>query len=289
MAQEKLKLHAYPKLISPRLIMGFSGWMNGGEVSLGTIDYLVKKFKAQKLADIDPSGFYLYSFPGSMELTALFRPHTAIREGIVEEYSPPANSFYFDQGNDLIYFSGKEPNLAWEEYGDAVFSLCKYYAVDQICFIGSVSGLTPHSREPRITFSCSDENTRENLLEHGLKPSDYEGPASIVSYLTFRARQENISLTVLVAEIPAYIKGFNPRCIETMTRLIGNLYELHFVVGDLHGAVEAFDSKIKETLEKEAEFAEKVKQLEQQYDSEAFDREMTDLESWFRERGFQFE
>ena len=37
MASDKLNIYNKPKLCNPRLLLGFSGWMDGGEVSTGTV------------------------------------------------------------------------------------------------------------------------------------------------------------------------------------------------------------------------------------------------------------
>ena len=69
---------------------------------------LIDKLGAQRFAEVGPEGFYIYSFPGSMEITALFRPHTKIKDGLIKSYEIPANAFYYSEENDLILFSGKE-------------------------------------------------------------------------------------------------------------------------------------------------------------------------------------
>jgi proteasome assembly chaperone (PAC2) family protein len=113
MPLEKLHFHFRPEMKSPSLIIGLSGWMNGGEVSLGTVQYLIDKFAAKEFAYLDPEGFFIYNFPGSMEVSALFRPHTKIEDGMIKEYKPPNNMFYCDSERDLIFLLGKEPHLAW--------------------------------------------------------------------------------------------------------------------------------------------------------------------------------
>jgi len=49
------------------LVMGLSGWMDGNEVSSGSVAYLVKKYKAEPVARIQPDGFYIYQIPSSLE------------------------------------------------------------------------------------------------------------------------------------------------------------------------------------------------------------------------------
>ena len=94
MASGKLSIYKEPKLRDPRLLLGFSGWMDGGDVSTGTAKCLIEKLGAERFAQIEPNGFYIYSFPGSMEVTALFRPYTKITNGLIKTYEIPTNTFF---------------------------------------------------------------------------------------------------------------------------------------------------------------------------------------------------
>ena len=42
METDRLRIHDSPNLREPRLVLGFSGWMDGGEVSTGTVGYLAR-------------------------------------------------------------------------------------------------------------------------------------------------------------------------------------------------------------------------------------------------------
>ena len=132
MVANHLKIHARPKLSESRMILSFSGWMDGGDVSTGTVACLIAKLRAPKLAEIDPEDFYIYNFPGSMEISSLFRPHTKIKDGLITKYQPPTNIFYSDQPNNLILFEGKEPNVRWTPYADCIFSLAEAFKVRRI-------------------------------------------------------------------------------------------------------------------------------------------------------------
>ena len=56
-----LIIHKRPSLEAPSMIIGFSGWMDGGDVSTGTIEYLKNKLKANKFAEINPGEFYIFN------------------------------------------------------------------------------------------------------------------------------------------------------------------------------------------------------------------------------------
>jgi len=287
MASERLKIYKSPTLRKPRLLLGFSGWMDGGDVSTGTIQSLIDKLDAEKFAEIEPNGFYIYSFPGTMEITALFRPHTKISDGLIETCNIPSSTFYASEQSDLILFLGKEPCLQWEEYTDCIFSVCEDFGVKMIYFIGSVAGLVPHTREPRLFCSVSDAALKETFQHYGVKFTNYEGPASIVTYLTATCGQRDISMVSLVATIPAYVQGNNPKCIEAVTRRLIGMLDLNVDLRDMAATSEDFEKKLVEVIQEQPELAENIQRLEEDYDNEIFNSEMGDLKNWLEQQGIR--
>jgi len=287
MSNSKLRIYRRSKLEDGRLLMGFSGWMDGGDISTGTVKFLAEQLDAPKSAEIEPEGFYIYSFPGSMEITAIFRPHARIRDGLVQSCEMPSNSFFVNKANNLILFSGKEPNLGWVQYADCIFSLCQQFEVKTIYFIGSVAGLVPHTRQPRFTCSVSDEGLKEAMSRYGVRMSNYKGPASIVTYLTSRAKQEQVGMVSLIAEIPAYVQGQNIGCISVVSKLLANVLCLHLDLEKLRSLGEEFERKVSEIVLAQPELANHIGRLEEDYDNEVFDTEMGDLKDWLEQRGIR--
>jgi predicted ATP-grasp superfamily ATP-dependent carboligase len=290
MAPAILRIYRKPRFAESTLIMGMSGWMNGGEVSTGSLQFLIDAFKAKDLAEIDSEGFYIYGIPGPMEMTAMFRPHSLIQNGLVTEYSPPTNTFLYDRKNRLIFFIGREPHINWEQYADCIFSVCDRFNVSRIYLAGSVGGLTPHTREPTILCMASNPETRDSLMRIGLKPVDYEGPASFSTLLTARiAHEKNLNMISLIAEIPAYVEGYNPRGIETMTRCIARLCGLRLDMGTMKATSVEFERKLTDIVKNQPELFEKIKELETEFDRNAFNREMGDLKKWLSQQGIRVE
>ncbi len=289
MADDKLQIYETPQFRNPRLVVGFSGWMDGGDVSTGTIKVLADKLGAQRFAEILPEGFYIYNFPGAIELTTLFRPHCRIQEGLVRTFALPENVFYAAADNDLILFMGKEPNLAWEDYADCLFELCTEFGVKMVYFVGSVSGLVPHTRDPHLFCSVSDAGLKPLLERYGIRFSDYEGPASIVTYLTAAALDRGIEMISFVATVPAYVQGSNPRCIDAVVRRLAGVLNLELHLDDLRDAADNFEKRLSEVVEEEPELAESVVKLEQDYDNEVFDNELVDLKHWLHQKGIRLD
>src|SRR3954468_869575 len=71
--QLKILQDPFPKLNNATLLLALTGWMDGGEVSTGTVRQIMGRREVKQIARIDPDEFYIYNFPGSMEISALFR------------------------------------------------------------------------------------------------------------------------------------------------------------------------------------------------------------------------
>jgi proteasome assembly chaperone (PAC2) family protein len=289
MNTDSLKIEHNPQFSSPRLVLGLTGWMDGGDVSTGTIKVLREKLDAEQFAHIDPSGFYIYNFPGSMEISSLFRPHTKMKDGLVLKYDPPANNFYGSEKHNIILFSGKEPNLNWEQYTDCIFGLCEKFGARRIFFVGSVAGLTPHTREPRMTFSVSDEKLKSLLPQKQIRFSNYQGPAALTSYLLSLAPKQNVEMLSMVAEIPAYVQGYNPRCIEAAVRVLAYILDLRINLDDLRNTGDDFEKRLTELISDQPDLAKKIGELEADYDNQVFDTEMGDLKDWLQQKGIRLD
>jgi predicted ATP-grasp superfamily ATP-dependent carboligase len=105
--------------------------------------------------------------------------------------------------------------------------------------------------------------------------------------MTVQAARRGIGMATLVAEIPAYVQGHNPRCVDTMVRCVARLTDLHVELADLHTEVQRYEEKLTNLVRSQPELAEKVAELEKQYDTEAFDRGMGSLKSWLGQQGLR--
>jgi predicted ATP-grasp superfamily ATP-dependent carboligase len=267
------------------MVLAFSGWMDGGDVSTGTVEWLVKTLGARPAAEIGPEGFYIYNFPGSMEISALFRPHTEIEDGLITAYQPPTNRFFYDQKHELLLFTGREPNFNWSDFADCLLTFASQAGVSVLYFIGSVAGAVPHSREPRLTSSVSDESLKPALEPYGIRFTSYEGPASFTTYLMTLAGGRGLRMASLVAEIPAYIQGTNPKSIAAVVRKLAALLKLQIGLDPLRDLTEAWEKRLNEVLEREQDLVKYIRKLEADYDDEVFDTQMGDLKEWLQQRG----
>jgi len=105
------------------LVLALTGWMDGGDVSTGTVQRLIDLLGAKPIGHIDPEPFYIYNLPGSMEVAALFRPFAQIEAGQIKSFDLPSNRFFVHEPAKLVFFVGKEPNVAWRTFGNCILRM----------------------------------------------------------------------------------------------------------------------------------------------------------------------
>ena len=273
---KSLKVQDCPKYQDGTMVLALTGWMDGGDVSSGTVTRLVDLVDAREFADIDPEPYYIYNFPGSMEIAALFRPRIEIENGLIRTVEMPTNTFFAHDSSELVFFMGKEPNLHWRNFGECIFEICRRVGIQRILFVGSFGGSVPHTRQPRLYVTCSDESLLVEMEKYGVRRSGYEGPGSFTSYLMTQAMSVGIEMTSLVAEIPGYLQGTNPSSIEAVSRRLATILKLPLDLDELRTASTQWELEVSSAVEENEELAAKVRELEDEYDNELLEEGASD-------------
>jgi proteasome assembly chaperone (PAC2) family protein len=263
-----LRVHSVPRLPNGTMLLALTGWMDGGLVSTGTVRSLMDGRPLERVAEIDPDPFYIFNFPGSMEVAAVFRPDVKYEGGVITEFELPENTFHADAEANLLFFVGKEPNLRWPTFAEGIFEVARRAGVGRIIFIGSFGGAVPHTREPRLFGSVSDVTLLPLLKEQGIKGSDYEGPGSFASYLLYHAAERGMEMISLAAEIPGYLEGLNPLSIEAVSRRLAKMLNVPLDMDKLRRASNEWEAEVTALVEKDEKLAGTVRKLEEQYDNE---------------------
>ncbi len=282
-APQSLRIFDRPSLTDTTMVLALSGWMDGGDVSTGTVERLIGQTDAELVAEIDPDGYYILNAPGSMEVAALFRPHIEVDDGELKRIEMPAAQFHCDEDRNLAFFIAREPNVRWQAFADCIFTAASMLRVRRMLFVGSYAGAVPHTRQPRLYASVSDPSLMSRLSDYGVRPASYEGPGSFSSYLLSRAANEGVSMASLVAEIPAYIQGPNPLSIEAVSRRLASMLGLPADLAELRTASDEWEAQVTDAVNKDEELAEKIRELEAAYDEDLLDQEQPD--GWPGEQG----
>ena len=90
----------------------------------------------------------------------------------------------------------------------------------------------------------------------------------------------------LVAEIPAYLRGRNPKSIEVLAAKLCALLKLDLDTSILHHVSKEYETRVSKMVQEREELANMIHNLESQYDSDYLTHEMGDLKEWLENQGF---
>ena len=264
----RLIMQEQPELVAPYVIVGFTGWLNAGEVSTGSIDYLSRRLGARKFAHIESKGYYVYQIPGATPEQTL-RPHTRIEEGVVKKLDLPKNEFSFwksGAGHDLILFSGVEPNLEWPEFAQTILDVARRFQAPRIYTLGGVFDQVPHTRRTR-TFAVVNHPRLKDELKTLTRFIDYEGPCSFTTMLLSLAGEQGIEAMGIMARTPLYIQEYNSRACYDLLKIVVALTRLDIDLSDLRQAGEALVEMTDRAFSQNASASEQLKKLEEMFDA----------------------
>ena len=266
---ESVNIWEIPKAEQIYMIAGWEQWADAGSVSSGLPQYLVKQLRARKIGEMPAAGYYLFQIPGTHHL---LRPQVKFEDGYSKVIKPRVNSFYYT-GNaqkGLVIFIGEEPHLDIDRYASAFFSAAKLLSVQRIAAVGGVYGAMPYEKDREVSCTYSMRHMKDELRKYAVRFSNYEGGATIGSYLVNQAEQAALEMLVFNAFVPAYdfsqaglplqglrIEDDYRAWYELMQRLT-HMFRLDLDLSDLDRQSDALVASMHEKLE---ELAIKMPQL----------------------------
>lgn len=243
------------------MIAGWHQWADAGDVSSGLPGYLIEKTQARKIGEIKPDGFYLFQIPGTHHL---LRPVVKLNEGYIEELQQRRNEFFYadDDKKGFWIFLGEEPHHNEERYADAFLNAVEELGVRRVAAVAGVYGAMPYDKDREISCVYSLSGMQEELVKYAVKFSDYEGGATIGTYLADRAEQKGIELLIFYAFVPAYdlselsmrLGGMRVekdfKAWYDLMRRLNHMFELRIDLSDLEKRsdelISSMDSKVDE-------------------------------------------
>jgi proteasome assembly chaperone (PAC2) family protein len=262
--QSDLVFHIRPDLHAPYFVAAFAGWPDAGEVATGSLRYLRAKLSAQRLGYIEPDPYYEFT-------TA--RPVTAIEDGVVQAIRYPASDLFYwpdPQGeHDLVILIASEPQLRWRRYINLLIGLARGAGAPLIVTLGGLFDAVPHTMEAHISGHASTQPLRDQLRDMGVSLSEYQGPASIHSAVTFLCQEEGIPCVSLWGHAPNYVRvTANPKVCHGLLTRLSRLTNLSLNLDDLQVASEYLDAQLNRLLGQNDELRLYVARLEEAYRGE---------------------
>jgi predicted ATP-grasp superfamily ATP-dependent carboligase len=185
------------------LIAGWRQWADAGSMSSGLPLYLIQQTKARQIGAIDPKGFYMFQIPGTHDLV---RPIVRFDNGYPKTLETPKTTIHYtgDDQIGIVFLLGDEPHLDIERYAAAVLQLVDELKITRVISLAGVYGELPYEKQRTVSCIYSLKEMEAEFADLAVTFSDYEGGASIGSFLCRRAQERKIEYVGFYAFVPTY-------------------------------------------------------------------------------------
>jgi predicted ATP-grasp superfamily ATP-dependent carboligase len=241
------------------LVVALHGFLDAGNGGALAVQHLERRGLGPVVATFDVDAFHDYRAR---------RPAISFVEDRYESYDAPrlvVRVQHDHLGQPFLLLSGPEPDNRWEGFVDAVRAVIDRFSVRLVVSMGSVPMAVPHSRPLAVTQHAN----RRALME---RTNHWRGelriPSSAQSLLEVRLGESGHDMTGYVAHVPHYLAQFDhPDAARVLLEGVEDSTGLSFDLDDLKLAAERRVAEVAEYLEENADVAELVAGLEQQYDA----------------------
>ena len=190
-----------PPLREPHCIAILKPWINVGNVGQIVLRRLGRMYAAKRVGQLErPSRFYDFT---------RYRPEIRLREGVrsVRVPNTMVRVARRPDAPDLVLLQLLEPHVLAEDFNDSVLALLKAFNVSRYVQIGGMYDSVPHSRPLPVTGSARGWDPPQDFSGVKLSTSKYQGPTSMTSQISERARSElEVETLSLMVHLPLYLK-----------------------------------------------------------------------------------
>ncbi len=248
-----------PLLHQPVVIAAFEGWNDAGDAATTAARYLVDRWDAELVADIDPEEFYDFTST---------RPEVRLDDDGAREIVWPATEIHAGSipgaEQDVLVIIGTEPQLRWRTYCGELTEVAQELGARLCLTLGALLAEVPHTRPTPIVGTAYDADVVEGLT---LQQSQYEGPTGIVGVLHDAWRQAGLRSASLWATVPAYVPGApSPKAALALVERAAAMLQTWVPTTDLEIASASYERQVSELVDADEETATYVQSLEERHD-----------------------
>jgi proteasome assembly chaperone (PAC2) family protein len=255
------------------LVIGFAGWANAAGLSVEVVSQLQSLLATDAIGTLEAPECYVITNPSLAN-----RPITTIRGGVVEELRLPMTEVHALQSDgpqpELLLIEGVEPDLHWQEYVEALWSLITRFSVRRVYTIGSYYDQIPHTRPPHVSSVVSDLGLKAELRSQHVDFTSYEGPTSIQTFILHTCQQRQVEGVSLWGGVPPYLQGSYPRGVVRILSILSKLIDITIDSSALQSWVTDFEGALQQQVAKNEELQAFITQLEAAYDQSVTDTDV---------------
>jgi proteasome assembly chaperone (PAC2) family protein len=294
MDDDLVTLWEIPEAQEVYMIAGWNQWADAGAISSGLPLYLIHKLDARKIGEIKDDGFYLFQLPGAHHF---LRPEIQLDEGYRQSLKKPTNEFYYAEveGKGLVIFLGEEPHMRADRYADAFLGAIQALGVKRVGALGGVYGAIPYDRDREVSCAYSLPEMKADLETYAVRFSNYEGGATIGTYLVGCAEAYELEFLVFYAFVPAYNFSELSSLVQAISiehdfkawydvmKRFNHMFDIEIDLSELeeqsYELVTSMDAKIEELADQmpDLDVHAYLQEIAEEYDAEPFVPPLSDV------------
>ncbi len=268
------------QLDRPVLVVAFRGLFDAAGSATSAVEWLVERLDGAEVGDVDPETFFDFTQE---------RPIVEFDSSGARQVHWPSNRVLAvrtpEGQRDLVLVTGVEPHLRWRTFAEALLTAATRTGSQLVVTLGSMSGMSPHTRPPAMTTSSANRDLADRL---GLDPPSYQGPTGVVGVLTDTLDRAGVPVISLRVSVPYYLPDSpNPKATRSLLRGLEQVSGVDTAFADLDGPASEWQSRVDEAVAGNPEVTAHVRRLESQVDQIKVPRGddlATELEAFLRDQ-----
>ena len=258
---EHVRWTARPELRTPVVIAAFEGWNDAGDAATTAARYLVDRWEAELVANVDPEEFYDFTST---------RPQVRLDDDGKRQIDWPATEIHAatipGTDTDVLIILGTEPQLRWRTYTGELTQIAVESHARLCITLGALLAEVPHTRPTPVVGTAYEPDVVAGL---DLQPSSYEGPTGIVGVLHDAWRRAGLRSASLWATVPSYVPGApSPKAALALIERTAAMLDTWVATTDLEIAAASYERQVSELVDADEETATYVTALEERHDDE---------------------
>ncbi len=270
-------------LTRPVLVVAFKGLFDASGSATSALEWLMEKSESKNIGEIDSETFFDFTQE---------RPLISFDKNGERTLTWPKNKIVTIKTNgnerDLLAISGIEPHLRWRTFSKLLIEIVNKSNAESVLTLGSMVGMTPHSRPLTVTGSSTNPELAERL--HLEKPS-YQGPTGIVGVLHDALDRSKIPVISLRVSVPHYVPDSpNPKATRALLRRFEQVTGVTTEYEELDGPAADWQKQVDAAVASDDEITAYVTRLETAIDEDenllpSGDDLAAEFEAFLREQG----
>ena len=250
-----------PVLDEPVLVIALEGWVDAGLGATTAIAALLGRGETEPVV----------AFNGEVFLDQrVRRPVARIVNGVTTELTWPrtvVRQGTDDDGRDVLFLVGPEPDFHWRSFTDAVVGLARSWRVRMVVGLGAFPAPAPHTRPVKLAATAPSASA--DLIERvGIVQGELEVPAGVLAALEMAFGAAGTPVVSLWARVPHYVAGMPfPEASAALMEGLSSVAGLTLDSSALRRAADSSRRQVDQLIADNEEHQAMVRKLEESIDA----------------------